>query len=248
MVAVTMRGFFQFGAVGVVQAGWGDGDDMNDGRAITMAELADRRLTVERIAAARGAVNIRVCGSVARGEARPDSDIDLVVDMDDNRDVLDLVELVLDLEEELGRRVDVLAMSRGRPPSRYSPVYAIVADAVPITAAPPPRCLRLSPDHDRRLLQELRQSIALVRSYAHGGEAAFMRNDMAVDAAKHRLGEIADSCGRLSGELKARHPDIRWRALSGLPVAARHGPRGCWEIVTQHLPALDQLIEYELTS
>jgi len=86
-------------------------------------------------------VNIRVCGSVARGEARPDSDIDLVVDMDDNRDVLDLVELVLDLEEELGRRVDVLAMSRGRPPSRYSPVYAIVADAVPITAAPPPRCL-----------------------------------------------------------------------------------------------------------
>ena len=75
-----------------------------------------------------------------------------------------------------------------------------------------------------------------------------MRNDMAVDAAKHRLGEIADSCGRLSGELKARHPDIRWRALSGLPVAARHGLRGCWEIVTQHLPALDQLIEYELTS
>jgi hypothetical protein len=75
-----------------------------------------------------------------------------------------------------------------------------------------------------------------------------MRNDMAVDAAKHRLGEIADSCKRLSAGLKARHPDIRWRALGGLPVAARHGPRGCWEIVTQHLPALDQLIEHETTS
>jgi len=221
---------------------------MNDGRAPTMAELAEHRLTVERIAAAHGAANIRVCGSVARGQARPDSDVDLVVDMDDNRDVLDLVELVLDLEQELGRRVDVLAISCGRQPSRYSPVYAIVADAVPITAAPPQRCLRLSPDHDRRLLPELRQSIALVRSYAHGGEAAFMSNDMAVDAVKLRLGEIADSCRRLSGELKARHPEIRWRALSGLPVAVRHGPAGCWEIVTLHLPALDQLIEHEMTS
>jgi len=231
-----------------VQAGWCDGDDMKTERAPTMAELAERRLTVERIAAIHGAANIRVCGSVARGDARTDSDVDLVVDMDDDRDMLDLVELVLDLEHELGRRVDVLRVSRGRPPSRYSPAGAIVAGAVPITAVPPERRRQPSGDQDQRLLQELRQSIALIRSYAQGGEAAFMRNDMAVDAAKHRLGEIANSCKRLSAGLKARHPDIRWRALGGLPVAARHGPRGCWEIITQHLPALDQLIEHEMTS
>ena len=228
--------------------GWCDGDDMNTELAPTMAELAERRSTVERIAAIHGAANIRVCGSVARGEARTDSDVDLVVDMDDDRDMLDLVELVLDLEHELGRRVDVLRVSRGRPPSRYSPAGAIVAGAVPITAVPPERRRQPSGDQDQRLLQELRQSIALIRSYTHGGEAAFMHNDMAVDAAKHRLGEIADSCKRLSAGLKARHPDIRWQALGGLPVAARHGPRGCWEIVTQHLPALDQLIEHEMTS
>ena len=231
-----------------VQAGWCDGDDMKTERAPTMAELAERRLTVERIAAIHGAATIRVCGSVARGEARTDSDVDLVVDMDDDRDMLDLVELVLDLEHELGRRVDVLRVSRGRPPSRYSPADAIVVGAVPITAVPPERRRQPSGDQDQRLLQELRQSIALIRSYAQGGEAAFMRNDMAVDAAKHRLGEIANSCKRLSAGLKARHPDIRWRALGGLPVAARHGPRGCWEIITQHLPALDQLIEHEMTS
>ncbi len=92
-----------------------------------MAELAERRLTVERIAAIHGATNIRVCGPVARGEARKDSDVDLVVDMDDDRDMLDLVELVLDLEDELGRRVDVLTVSRGRSPSHYSPTDAMVA-------------------------------------------------------------------------------------------------------------------------
>jgi len=210
-----------------------------------MAELAERRSAVERIAAIHGAANIRVCGSVARGQARHDSDVDLVVDIDDDRDVLDLAELVVDLQDELGRPVDVLAVSRGLPPSDYPPVQAIVADAVPITAAPPERRPWPPGAHDRRLLHELRQSIALARSYTQGGEAAFMSSDMAVDAARHRISAIADCCRRLSGELKARHPEIRWRALSGLPAAARHGPRGCWEIVTRHLSALDQLIEHE---
>src|SRR5215469_429905 len=218
-----------------VQAGRCDSDDMTTEQAPTMAELAKRRLAVERIAAMHGAANIRVCGSVARGQARADSDIDLVADLDDDRDRLDLVELVLDLQDELGRRVDVLTVSRGRPPSRYSPADAIVADAVPIIAARPERPRQPGGDRDRRLLQELRQSIALARAYAQGGEAEFMHNDMAVDAAKHRLAEIADACQRLSAGLKARHPDIRWRALGDLPVAVRHGPHGCWEIITRHL-------------
>jgi len=192
-----------------------------------MAELARRRQALERIAAIRGAANIRVCGSVARGDARTDSDVDLVVDMDEDRDMLDLVELVLDLEDELGRQVDVLMVSPGGPPSRYSPADAIVAGAMPIAAVPPEGPLRPRADQDQRHLRQLGQSIALVRSYAQSGEAAFMRNEMAVDAAKHRLGEIADACRRLSPGLKARHPDIRWRAMSGLPVATRHGPRGC---------------------
>jgi predicted nucleotidyltransferase len=126
-----------------------------------------------------GAANIRVCGSIDRGEARHHSDVDLVVDIDDDRDVLDLAELVLDLEDEQGRRVDVLAVSRGRPASGYSPVHALVVGAVPITAAPPERRPWSSGAHGRRLLHELRQPIALVRSYTQGGEVAFMSSDMA---------------------------------------------------------------------
>jgi hypothetical protein len=45
----------------------------------------------------------------------------------------------------------------------------------------------------------LRQSIALVWLYPQGGEAAFMSNDMAVDANRHRIGAIADPCRRAQG-------------------------------------------------
>src|SRR5581483_7060662 len=74
----------------------------------TLVALRERREEILRIAAGRGAYNVRVFGSVARGDARPDSDIDFLVDFEPGRDVLDLSGLWLDLEEALGRRVDLV--------------------------------------------------------------------------------------------------------------------------------------------
>ena len=71
------------------------------------ALLAARRDEVLRIAARYGAHNVRVFGSVARGEEQEDSDIDLLIDLDPGRSLLDLAGLMLDLQELLGRRVDV---------------------------------------------------------------------------------------------------------------------------------------------
>jgi len=70
--------------------------------------LAEKREEILRLAASRGARNVRVFGSVARGEAKENSDIDLLVDVEAGRSLLDIVGLWLDLESLLGRKVDLL--------------------------------------------------------------------------------------------------------------------------------------------
>ena len=59
------------------------------------------------LAARRGARNVRVFGSVARGEADERSDIDLLVELEPGRSLLDLGGLYMDLVELLGHEVDV---------------------------------------------------------------------------------------------------------------------------------------------
>jgi predicted nucleotidyltransferase len=66
------------------------------------------REDINRIAAAHGARNVRVFGSVARGESGDSSDLDLLVDMSKGRSLFDLVALGADLEEALGVAVDVV--------------------------------------------------------------------------------------------------------------------------------------------
>jgi predicted nucleotidyltransferase len=66
------------------------------------------REDINRIAAAHGARNVRVFGSVGRGESSASSDLDLLVDMSEGRSLLDLVALGADLEEALGVAVDVV--------------------------------------------------------------------------------------------------------------------------------------------
>ena len=71
-------------------------------------DLRQKRNDILRIAARYGARNLRVFGSVARGDDLAHSDVDLLVDMDPDRSLLDIVALGQDLEELLNRRVDVL--------------------------------------------------------------------------------------------------------------------------------------------
>lgn len=71
-------------------------------------ELRSLRPEIFRVAAVRGARNIRIFGSVARGEATSNSDVDLLVEFEPGRSLVDLSGLQLDLVELLGRRVHVL--------------------------------------------------------------------------------------------------------------------------------------------
>lgn len=71
-------------------------------------QLVARRDEILAILRANGASNPRLFGSVARDEDRPDSDIDLLVDMEAGRSLIDLISIQQALELRLGRRVDLL--------------------------------------------------------------------------------------------------------------------------------------------
>ncbi len=70
--------------------------------------LYEKREDILRIASKRGAYNVRVFGSVARGEADSKSDIDLLVDLEPGRSLFDLGGLLMDLQDLLGQNVDVV--------------------------------------------------------------------------------------------------------------------------------------------
>lgn len=70
--------------------------------------LKEKREEILRIAAKYGAHNVRVFGSVARGEADEASDVDFLVEMEPGRSLFDLGGLQFELEEYLGRSVDVV--------------------------------------------------------------------------------------------------------------------------------------------
>jgi predicted nucleotidyltransferase len=77
--------------------------------------LKDKREEILRIAASHGARNVRVFGSLARGEAGPDSDVDILVELGSDRSLLDIVAIKQDLEDLLGRRVDVVTRAAISP-------------------------------------------------------------------------------------------------------------------------------------
>ena len=79
-----------------------------DAPALTLAAVKTKRIEIMRLAARRGCHNVRVIGSVARGEAGPESDLDLLVDLDPGRTLIDQQFLEKELAALLGRKVEVV--------------------------------------------------------------------------------------------------------------------------------------------
>ncbi|MCP4591024.1 MAG: nucleotidyltransferase [bacterium] len=90
--------------------------------------LAGKREKIVAIAARYGARNVRVFGSVARGDADDKSDVDFVVDFDDGASLMDHAGLLMELQELLGRKVDVAPEKYLRPRLRDR----VLEEAVPL--------------------------------------------------------------------------------------------------------------------
>ena len=90
--------------------------------------LEGKREEVLRLAARHGMHHVRVFGSVARGEAGPESDIDLRVRLNPGVTLLEHAALVRELEALLGRKVDVISERGLRPRIRDQ----VLEEAVPL--------------------------------------------------------------------------------------------------------------------
>jgi predicted nucleotidyltransferase len=82
---------------------------------VTVTALRSRRTEILEVARKHGARNVRIFGSVARGDAGPDSDVDILVELEPGRGLLDHAALMLDLSDLLGCKVDVVTDRGIRP-------------------------------------------------------------------------------------------------------------------------------------
>jgi predicted nucleotidyltransferase len=87
----------------------------------------EKRAEILRLAEVHGGRNVRVFGSVVRGDNREDSDVDLLVEFDRGKTLLDLIGLKLDLEDILGAKVDVVT-----PNSLRYVRDRVLAEALPL--------------------------------------------------------------------------------------------------------------------
>ena len=90
--------------------------------------LQSKRDEVLRLATLHGARNLRVFGSIARGDAGAMSDVDLLVDMEPGRSLLDMGGLLMDLQDLLGCDVDIVTENGLRPRVRDR----VLNEAVPL--------------------------------------------------------------------------------------------------------------------
>jgi uncharacterized protein len=90
--------------------------------------VEERRTEIRAIAAKHGVTQLHVFGSVARGEARPDSDIDFLIEIGAPTSAWFPAGLILDLEQLLGHRVEVVTEQALNPTFRD----AVLREAKPV--------------------------------------------------------------------------------------------------------------------
>jgi uncharacterized protein with HEPN domain len=106
---------------------------------------------------------------------------------------------------------------------------------------------------DEDLLRYISESIARVEQYTQGGQEGFLARPVYQDAVVRRLETLADATGRLTPALKARHPEIPWRDISGFRNVVAHGyPEldlgRIWRTVEVYIPAFKAVVDADLDS
>lgn len=109
----------------------------------------------------------------------------------------------------------------------------------------------MTDDRDRRHLMYIRDSITLIEERLQGDRDRFFQDVDLQDGVFWRLQTLAEATGKLSEELKSRHPETRWRSIYGFRSILAHAYLDLqmnlvWQIIEIYLPQLKAVVEVEL--
>ena len=223
---------------------------MNRDEAVTIVRAHQAELR------ARGVTRLAIFGSTARGQARPDSDVDVLVDMDDTRKIslFDLAGLRLYLCDILDREVEVAQRKALKPLLRDN----ILAEAIEVFPcfdgqSPQPKGVPMPKRDPRQRLHDMRDAIAaLERSLTEKTLDDYLGDDMLRAATERRIEIISEASRHLPEALKERHPEIPWRQVANIGNILRHGYEIVdhdivWNAATRELAPLKIAVEAMLT-
>ena len=193
-------------------------------------DLGSLRATRGQILAAasqRGLRDVRVFGSVARGEAVETSDVDLLVAPGPDTTLFDLSGFALDVEEIVGRHADV-ATPRGLKARIRDRVRRLVRD-------------------DRERLADVVAAIDRIRRYVQDDRTRFDTDELLQSAVLHWIEIIGEAARGVGDKVRTAHPEVPWRVITGMRNRVSHGYFDIdldvvWNTVTRDLPKLQESV------
>ena len=200
---------------------------------MTIEDLINtKREAILRSAARHGAVNVRVFGSFARGEADERSDLDILVDMEPGRSLLDLGALWRELNDEVGMKVDVVTEKGLRKRIRER----VLKEAVPLVR------------DDRERLLDILEAIGHIEKYAGRGKEDFERDELIQNWMVRHIQIIGEAARTLSIEFRIEHSDLPWPDIIAMRHILVHEYFGIdieivWRVVVGDLPIIKLKIE-----
>lgn len=156
----------------------------------TREDILHRREQIIALAGRYGASDVRLFGSLARGDATENSDVDLLVRFEPGRSLLDQGGLLMDLRQLLGAD---RAVRTDRPPRGRTAMRS-----------------------DRLLLEDILDAIDEVAQYVPADRAAFDASPPLQSHIYRHVMIVGEAAWRLSQPLKDANPQVPWKQIAGM--------------------------------
>jgi uncharacterized protein with HEPN domain/predicted nucleotidyltransferase len=205
---------------------------------------------------AQGVTRLALFGSTARNEARPESDVDVLVDIDWQHpfSLIDWAGLELYIGELFGRRAEV-TLRHGLKKELTKSVLADAEEVFPLLGrrAFEPGGIGMPARSLRQRLQDILDAIGEMEDFTAGKSLADLQKTALLRRGIERNFEIVSEASRhITAELLRHHPDVPWHKVRAIGNILRHeygrvDAAILWAIVTQDLPTMRRSVEAMIT-